>query len=132
MNVSPQIQGIMDRFMAELAQALQQEATNAVQNAFGGAAPTAVKRGPRQASNGKGTLRQEAREPGQPRDPAELEGHTKQLLAYIRKHPGQRIEQIGAELGISTKLLATPVKTLLREKSIGKKGVKRATTYTAK
>jgi hypothetical protein len=54
------------------------------------------------------------------------------LHAHIAKHPGQRIEQIGASLGVSTKEFAVPVKRLLSEKQISTKGHKRATTYFAK
>jgi hypothetical protein len=69
---------------------------------------------------------------GAKRTPEELEALTKKLRAAIAKQPGQRIEQIGAGLGVATKELVLPVKKLLGEKSISTKGQKRATTYFAK
>ena len=72
------------------------------------------------------------RQKGGKRSPEELDALVKRLLAYIVKHPGQRIEQIGASLGVPSKEFALPVKKLLSEKQITTKGQKRATAYFAK
>jgi predicted transcriptional regulator len=53
------------------------------------------------------------------------------LLAYIQANPGQRMEVIGAALGLPRHELALPIKKLLAEKKITRKGVKRATEYFA-
>jgi len=73
-----------------------------------------------------------ARAKGAKRSPDELEALTKRLHAYVAKHPGQRIEQIGAGMGVPTKELNLCVKKLLVAKQLTKRGVKRATTYQAK
>ncbi len=72
------------------------------------------------------------REKGAKRSPEALEALTKKLSLYIAKHPGQRIEQIGAGLGIPTKELNLPAKKLIAAKSVATKGQKRATTYHAR
>src|SRR5206468_1714324 len=69
------------------------------------------------------------RSKGVKRDPEVLEALTDKLGAFIKKTPGQRIEQIGKALGTPTKELALPVKKLVAAKKISTKGQKRATTY---
>ncbi|HEY3235026.1 MAG TPA: hypothetical protein VGJ84_09920 [Polyangiaceae bacterium] len=69
---------------------------------------------------------------GAKRSPGELETLTKILLRYISKHPWQRIEQIAAGLGHTTKSLNLPIKKLIADKSISTRGHKRATAYCAK
>ncbi len=71
-------------------------------------------------------------EKGAKRTPEELDALVKKFHAYVGKNPGQRIEQIGIGLGVSTKTLVLPVKNLHSEKQIGTKGQKRATSYFAK
>ena len=66
---------------------------------------------------------------GAKRDPGELDALTEKLGAFIKKNPGQRIEQVRKELGVTTKDLALPVKRLLAAKKVSTKGQKRATTY---
>jgi hypothetical protein len=69
---------------------------------------------------------------GAKRSPEELEQLTKKLLGYISKNPGQRIEQIGGGLGISTKELILSAKKLIGDGSVKTKGQKRATAYFSK
>lgn len=69
---------------------------------------------------------------GAKRSPDELTALSKRLRDYIAKHPGRRIEQIAEGMGTSTRELTLPLKKLISEKRIARKGRKRATTYTAK
>jgi hypothetical protein len=71
------------------------------------------------------------RKPGEKRDPNDLAATVEKLLAYVRANPGQRMEVIGAALGLPRHELALPIKKLLADKEITRKGVKRATTYSA-
>ena len=53
------------------------------------------------------------------------------LVEFIRSSPGSSIEEIGKGIAIPTKELALPVKKLLAEGRLKKKGQKRATRYSA-
>lgn len=69
---------------------------------------------------------------GVKRTPAEIQKVQDRFLAFVRKNPGLRIEQINAKLGTTTKDLALPVRLLIAAKTIRTKGEKRATTYEAR
>ncbi|MBI4700186.1 MAG: DNA-binding protein [Deltaproteobacteria bacterium] len=66
---------------------------------------------------------------GAKRPKAELARVQARLLGHIEAKPGQRIEQISAELRLPTKDLCLPARKLAAEGSILSRGVKRATTY---
>jgi hypothetical protein len=53
------------------------------------------------------------------------------LYEEIKARPGQRIEHIARNLGVSTKSLARPAKMLLASNRITTQGHKRATQYYA-
>jgi hypothetical protein len=70
------------------------------------------------------------RKAGERRSSAAAEQVGKLIVAQLRKNPDSRVEQIAAALGsYSTKDLALPIKKLLAEKAIVKKGQRRGTTY---
>lgn len=125
--MSPKIQAILDTALEQVRAALLEEASQAVRQALGGeggAVPTPVrgaKRGPKPQAR--------VRAKGAKRSPEELEALTKSLLAAIKKTPGQRIEQIGKSIGVSTKELALPVGKLFEAKAIKSTGQRRATKY---
>ena len=75
------------------------------------------------------SLRGVTRPKGAKRDPRVLEALTEKLGAFIKKNPGQRIEEIGKALGTRTKDLVLPVKKLIAAKKVSTKGEKRATKY---
>ena len=121
------IRAIVDRFVEEITAAVQASAREALHSALGGEASVRKGRG-----RGAKTAAAIARGRGAKRAPEELEALTGKLRAYVAKNPGQRIEQIGAGLGVATKELALPAKKLIAAKQLSKKGQKRATTYFAK
>jgi hypothetical protein len=138
MTNSPKIQAIVQEFIGKISQALAEEGSAAIRSALGGEmpAPSAKRRpgrppGP-SSSSAAAAPKAAKRSKGAKRTPEELESQTKALLAQIKKNPGQRIEVIGKAIGISTKDLALPIIKLLENKSITKKGQRRATTYFAK
>jgi hypothetical protein len=69
---------------------------------------------------------------GTKRSPEDIEALTRNLLAYVKKNSGQRIEQIATGLSVTTGDLALPAKKLLAEKKLKTAGQKRGTTYSAK
>lgn len=63
------------------------------------------------------------------RSPGEIEADARRLLTYIAANPGMRAEQIAEAIGESTERLALPIRKLLKEHKIKKKGTRRATRY---
>lgn len=118
------IQALIQDFADKLVTLVQADIIHSLTAIVGGAASTSAKPGkaPKAAARGKGAKR----------SPDELEGLTKRLFAYVGKNPGQRIEQIGAGMGVTTKDLRLPVVKLLAEKKLAARGVKRATSYSVK
>jgi predicted transcriptional regulator len=105
---TPKIQAIIANFVSELTAALSAASHEALTAALGG-----------DAKGGK-------------RSSEDLAKLTQSLLTYVKRKPGQRIEQIGAALELATKELALPAKKLIAEKKLSTKGQKRATVYFAK
>lgn len=146
MTNSPKIQAIVQEFIAKISEALAEEGSAAIRAALagGGDSPTpfAVKRGPGRPPGAKPGPKPEAapkaapaarsRAKGAKRTAEELEAQSRAFLAYVKKNPGQRVEQISKAIGVSTKDLALPVQKLLEDRSISKKGQRRATTYSAR
>ena len=125
---TPKIQTIIQNFVAELTAALSEASHNAIAEALGGGGqPDPLLR----ARPGK-RAKPAARAKGGKRSPEDLAKLTQSLLAYIKKNPGKRVEEIGKALSTNTKELKLPVLKLLADKAIGKKGQKRSTTYYPK
>jgi len=129
-NTDVALREAVESFVEQLKGLIQQAALESVQVALNGGA-VASGRGSK-AGRAASVAAPAGRAKGAKRTPQELEALAKKLHAYIAKHPGQRIEQIGAGLGVVTKEFVLPVKKLLSEKRISTKGQKRATTYFAK
>lgn len=69
---------------------------------------------------------------GQKRSPEAIAKVTNDLLAAIKKVPGERIEQIAKRMEVGTGELALSVKKLLKDKKIRFTGTRRATRYFPK
>src|SRR3954464_1392012 len=90
-----------------------------------------AKKNPRQSSSRKPATT--ARRNWSPkRSEAQLERQTAQLLQYVKKHPGERMEQIQTALGFETGKLTLPMKRLVAEKVVRTRGDARGTRYTAR
>lgn len=89
----------------------------------------AAKAAPKAAAPAAPAAAAPKRKAGQKRSPDEIVKTTGELLTYITKNSGQRIEEIAKGVGHSTKELTLPVKKLLNDKKIVAKGEKRATRY---
>jgi len=128
-NTDTAIREAVESFVEQLKGLIQQAALESVQAALGAGGQT--RRGAAPARGAASVVRT-GRSKGAKRSPEELEALVKKLHAHVAKNPGQRIETIGAGLGVPTKELVLPVKKLLGEKKLSTKGQKRATTYFAK
>ena len=90
---TPTVQAALDTLIEAIRAELREEFLSAL-----GGAKTAPKRGGRKATRGavlSAAPRAKARAKGGKRTPEELETLTKNVLAHIKKNPGQRVEQIG-------------------------------------
>jgi hypothetical protein len=85
---------------------------------------------PRNLANAKMAV-SGGRKKGAKRSPALIAKTTGALLAHIKAHNGQRIEQIAAAMNVSTNDLKLPASKLLAEKKVKTKGQKRGTQYFA-
>jgi phage host-nuclease inhibitor protein Gam len=65
------------------------------------------------------------------RTTSELDALSERFVAFVRAHPGLRIEQINRTLGTQTKDLALPIRKLIAEGAIHVTGQKRSTRYFA-
>jgi hypothetical protein len=63
------------------------------------------------------------------RTPADLEAMSEKFTAFVKTHPGLRIEQINKQMGTTTRDLALPIRKLLAADIITVKGHRRSTTY---
>jgi hypothetical protein len=134
------IQQMTDEFVEELYQAIRGAAYELIEAALLGDR-TALGMGGRRGRRGRrgasapaagGARVANARRPkGAKRSTEELEQLKSTLIGYVKKNPGQRIEQIGEALGVPTRELVLPMRKLIGEKAVKAKGHKRSTTYAA-
>lgn len=109
---------MIDRFVNELSVIAREEAASLLLQGLNGRTTKATR------TNGY-------RAKGAKRPAQDLEAIQTKALGYIQSHPGERIEQINAALGTSTKELALPIKKLIASKAIRTEGQRRATKYFA-
>lgn len=130
-KATPDIRAVVDDFVSRLTEAIERQTLTVVHEALTGAGPASSRRGRGTRATLPGASRSAgaARAKGAKRSPEELERLTAELGSYIKSNPGQRIEQIAAGLGTSTKELNLPAKKLIADKAIKTKGHKRATQY---
>jgi hypothetical protein len=112
------IQRLVDSFVARIAELANRAAIEGLQKALGGGG----------ARPGGGRRSMGA---GRKRAPEILEKMQEDLLGFVAKNPGLRIEQINKQLGTRTKELALPIRKLLAGGALKSKGKKRSTVYFA-
>ena len=125
---SPSVQAAVDNLIATIRSEVREEFLSLI----GGSEATTKRRRPvrRQAAARKPATTKRAT--GAKRNPEEIEQLTATVLTYIRKHPGQRAEQIATGIGTTTRELVLPISKLLADKGLKTQGVRRGTTYTAR
>jgi hypothetical protein len=131
-SVESDIRSRVESFVEDLTAMIRASALDLVNEALGEGGSRPGKRAAGRRAAAPAAITSGRRSKGAKRDPRLLAALTDKLGDYIKKNPGQRIEQIGKSLGIPTKDLALPVKKLVGAKKISTKGQKRATTYFAK
>jgi hypothetical protein len=79
--------------------------------------------------SGRTVQRSASRRKGEKRTAALLDQTTAQLMGHIKSNPGQRIEEISAELGVSTQELKLPTQKLVAGRKVKTRGQRRGTRY---
>ena len=130
------IRSRIDSFLAELAQLVRASALEAVQQALGTsptAAPAPRKRAMRRTRKAvaatpapKPAARPSKRAKRTPEDVAKT---AEAVLAYVKAHAGQRLEEIGRGMKAATKHLKLPIAKLMEAKQLRTEGQKRGTKY---
>jgi len=126
----------IDAFVVEISNLVRISALEAVHAALGStlgavAAP-AAKRGPGRPPKAASASSSAPASSGGKRSPEAVLKTADAVLAYIKAHPGQRLEEIGKGVKMPTKDLKLPIQKLFDAKSISTKGVKRGTKYFAR
>ena len=144
-----QLTHLVDTFVSQLTTLVHEQALDMVREALGEAKAPANRRGPgrpRKTGRGPGRPRKTGKNPGRPRKAAkaaapkrtgkrgrrsadEVAAMGTTVLAHVRDNPGQRLEEIGRELGTATKELKRPIANMLAEGMLRTTGQKRGTKY---
>lgn len=132
-DLNAQIQAKVEAFVEELSELVRQAALERVSEALGTPASSSPKRRGRPAASASAPSGKAGkRSKGQKRSAEEMADLQETLLATIEANPGARADQLAEAFEVETRELALPIKKLLAENLITKKGQKRATTYYAK
>ena len=124
-DIEKTIRARVDAFVVEISDLVRQAAFDRLSDALGG---TSVSGGRGRRDAEKRLLQ---RDKGQKRAPAEMARLLKAITQAVHETPGIRADQLAQQLGIATRDTSLPIKKLLAEKAITKKGQKRATQYFA-
>jgi hypothetical protein len=133
---TPRVSAALDELRAALLEELLGTISTTLGSTLGGeglAPSPGAKRGPgRPRATAPTAAASRPRAKGAKRTQAEIEAQANTVLAFVKKNPGARAEHISKGTGVVSKDLALVITKLLDDKSIGKKGQRRATSYTAK
>jgi len=130
------IRAQIDQFLVSISALVRQAAVEAVREALEDGAVPAT-RDPGRPRKAAGTTpkapgrRAAAAKPGRRvrRSSADVEKVAAEVLAYVRSHPGERLEEIGRGLGTDTAGLKRPIQGLLAAGELRTEGQKRGTRY---
>jgi hypothetical protein len=117
-------------FVAQITELARRAAMNTLESAFSNQPGRGRgARGAERGTSGGPALDSPRRGRGAKRTAEDLEALSTKFAAFVKAHPGLRIEQINKELGTVTKDLALPIRKLITERVISTKGNKRSTAY---
>jgi len=128
-NFEQQINQRVQSFVAEITELARQQALETLSSALAGAGLLGHRRGGRNGAGRRGVRVALTASAGGRRSADQIDATCQALLSEIGAKPGQRIEQIGAAIGMRTKDLALPIRKLVGQKQIRTEGQRRATRY---
>ena len=129
-EIEQRINDLVSNFINDITKLARQAAHDTLSSALAGAGGTVISdvRLPR-GRRGKGMLALSRRPKGAKRPQGEIEKLKDAVLAHIKDHPGERIEQINGKMGTRTSDLALPLKKLISDGAVRTEGDRRATKY---
>ncbi|NUP09752.1 MAG: hypothetical protein HOW73_27210 [Polyangiaceae bacterium] len=136
-EITGKLRPIVEQFVSDLEAAFRRSVLDALAATIAGesraARPSAPSAPVRRAAASTAPAKK-ASKPGVRvrRSAADLERVEQRIVDYVRKNPGKRGEEIKKALGLTTALWTRPLSRLVERRALIAKGVKRATTYTAK
>lgn len=132
-SIDEQIRARIEVFVDELSTLVREAAVEAVGEALHQGPGTASKRAGRKSAP-KATRRKSAvKKPGKRvrRTADDIARTSETVLAYVKSHPGARMEQMAKALRKESKDLRRSVQDLIAARKLRTKGQKRATAYYA-
>jgi len=129
-GIELQIRDSINSFVDHITSLVRSVAMDSVRSALGGdAVPARTGLAAAPAPAPRGVMR--ARSGRDRRSPDQIVKLADRLLAHVKAHPGQGMEQIRKALNTTTKILRLPVRNLIALKMIKFTGQKRGTKYQA-
>lgn len=129
-EIEQRINDLVSTFINDITKLARDAAHEVLAQALAGVGGTVITdlRLPR-GRRGKGLLALPRRPKGAKRPAGEIEKMKDAVLAHIKEHPGERIEQINGHMGTRTSDLSLPLKKLIAEGAVRTEGDRRATKY---
>ncbi len=129
MGTEEEIHQLVGAFVADITKLARKAAVETLTSALsGGNASNSVPVVRRQPATAVIPPRGRRRK-GEKRQASDIAALQRTLLDHVRKHPGDRVEQINAVLRTTTKDVRLPLANLIGSGSIKTKGTRRATKY---
>lgn len=137
-DIEQRLNGLVSAFINDITKLAKDAALGTLQSALQGAGGSVVS-DLRLPGNGRGRGRGRGRggapislgrrPKGAKRPQGEIAQLQNTVFAFIKEHPGQRIEQINGQLGTRTSDLSLPLKKLIADGAVRTEGDRRATKY---
>jgi hypothetical protein len=131
-EIEQRINDLVSSFINDITKLARQAALDTLAEALAGVGGTVISdlRLPRGRRGKGGALFTGGRRPkGAKRPQGEIEKMKDAVLAHIKEHPGERIEQINGHMGTRTADLSLPLKKLIADGAVRTEGDRRATKY---
>lgn len=125
-QLDSKIQDLLESFASQLTQIVKQTALEHVEVALGSVGGSPARKAPKVTIRMGSAARKSK---GAKRNSEEIGALQEELLAYLKKNPGHRGEQISAALKTDTKTIRLPLKALIQAKKVKTKGQRRGMTY---
>jgi hypothetical protein len=129
-SIEERIHQLVGAFVADVTKLARQTAVETLTSALSGEPPSdRPRRRQEHAPIAVPISRGRRRRKGEKRPAGDIKALQRTLLDHIRKHEGERVEQINAALGTRTSDVRLPLANLIKAGEVKTKGTRRATKY---